>query len=78
MKMKKYFFDLVGQDRSQYDYRGHVFPAPENAFELAELMALDLEVKGEGEWSGWSVAVRNAHGQQFFSIPVRAPELMAA
>lgn len=74
--MKKYFFDLVSRHHSEYDYRGREFSAPEKAFQLAELMALDLEI--EGERSGWSVHVRSAHGQQFFWIPVREAELIAA
>jgi hypothetical protein len=73
--MNKYFFDLVGQERSEYDFRGREFSAPEKAFQLAELIALDLEMKGEGEWLGWSIDVRNAHGQQ---VPVREPEMNAA
>jgi hypothetical protein len=71
--MQKYFFDLVGQGRSQYDYRGRVFAAPESAFRLAELIALDLDVRGEGEWTGWTINVRNAEGQQYFSVPVPNP-----
>ena len=68
--MEKYFFDLVGQDQSQYDYRGQVFSGPEKAVRLAELIALDLEMRGEGEWSGWRVNVRSAHGEEYFSVPV--------
>jgi Domain of unknown function (DUF6894) len=76
--MKKYFFDLVRQDCSEYDFQGRDFSAPEKAFQLAELMALDLEVRREGEWLGWSIDVRNAHGQQYFSVPVRELEMKAA
>ncbi len=76
--MNKYFFDLVGNDHAEYDYKGRVFSAPEKAFALAELMALDLEVHGTGEWSGWSIKVHNAHGQHYFSVPVRESELLAA
>lgn len=68
--MEKYFFDLVGQDQSQYDYRGRVFSGPEKAFRLAEVIALDLEMRGEGEWSGWRINGRNAHGEEYFSFPV--------
>jgi len=35
-------------------------------------------MEGDGEWSGWSVAVRSAYGQQYFSVPVRAAEMAAA
>ena len=76
--MNRYFFDLVSQHRSQYDYRGREFPTPENAFQLAELIALDLGVEAEGEWCGWAIKVRNARGQQFFSIPVHDLDLAAA
>ncbi len=71
--MQKYVFDLVGQDRSQYDYRGRVLAAPEKAFRLAELIALDLDIRGGGEWSGWSINVHNEQGQQYFSVPVPSP-----
>jgi len=76
--MTKYFFDLVGQGCAQYDYQGRIFSVPEQAFRMAELMALDLEMEGDGEWTGWSVAVRSAYGQQYFSVPVRAAEMAAA
>jgi hypothetical protein len=76
--MNKYYFDLVGQHRSEYDYRGSVFSQPENAFRMAELMALDLGINPDGAWSGWAVKVRNAQGKQFFSVPVEALDPMAA
>ena len=47
-----------------------VFSGPEKAFRLAELIALDLEMRGEGEWSGWRINGRNAHGEKYFSVPV--------
>ncbi|MEA3072769.1 MAG: hypothetical protein QOD29_4215 [Alphaproteobacteria bacterium] len=68
--MEKYFFDLVGQVQSQYDYRGRVFPDLQRRSLLAELIALDLEMRGEGEWSGWRLNVRSAHGEEYFSVPV--------
>jgi hypothetical protein len=76
--MEKYFFDLVGHDHSEYDYQGQLLSAPEKALQLAELIALDCEMCGEGEWSRWTINVRNAQGQHFFAIPVREPELMVA
>jgi hypothetical protein len=69
--MKRYFFDLVGRQGSQYDYRGGYFRSLEKAQQLAELIALDLGIEPEGEWSGYTIAVLNAHGQQFFSVPVQ-------
>ena len=76
--MTTYFFDLVGEGCAQYDYQGRIFSVPEQAFRLAELMALDLEMEGDGEWSGWSVAVRSVYGKQYFSVPVGAAEMAAA
>jgi hypothetical protein len=42
--MRRYFFDLVGEERSEYDYRGRDLPSPESAYQFAELIAVDLAV----------------------------------
>ena len=76
--MGQYFFDRVSQGRAEYDYQGRAFGSPEKARELAELIALDLEIEPDGRWSGWSIDVRNALGERFFTIPVRAPDLACA
>jgi hypothetical protein len=76
--MNKYFFDVVSQHRSEYDYQGCALDAPEEALRLAELVALDLEVESDGGRAGWSVAVRDAQGRQYFSIPVQCTDLVAA
>jgi hypothetical protein len=70
--MKRYFFDVGNQSRSMYDYQGRDFETPDAAYQLAEMMALDLEVKGD--WVGWAVAVRSPDGKKVFSIPVRSAE----
>jgi hypothetical protein len=72
--MMRYFFDLGTDCTSMYDHQGRDFATPEDAYQLAELIALDLEVNGE--WNGWAVAVRNPKGQQIFLIPVRSAELV--
>jgi hypothetical protein len=76
--MVKYFFDRVGCSRREYDYEGRIFPTPDKARQMAELIALDLGIEPERKWFGWTVDVRNAQGQKFFSVPVCAPELAAA
>ena len=76
--MSRYFFDRVSGSRSEYDYQGRVLPTPEKAFQLAELMALDLGVADGDQWTGWTIDVRNALGKQFFSVPVREPSLLVA
>ena len=73
-----YFFDRVGQNRSEYDYKGHVFQSLEKARQMAELIAIDLGIEPDGTFSGWRVDVLDVRGKRFFSIPVGAPELAAA
>jgi hypothetical protein len=72
--MKRYFFDLGTQCDSMYDSKGGEFPAPDAAYQLAELIALDLAL--DGEWVGWTVAVCSPDGERFFSVPVRDAELI--
>jgi hypothetical protein len=74
--MKRYFFDVVGGDRPELDYRGRMLPTPESARDAAELLAFDLAVSSDGE-IGWSVSVSVAEGQKLFSIPVHASYLAA-
>ncbi len=76
--MTKYFFDLADQQSCAYDYQGRTLPGPEQALRYAELLAIDLEMNPDGQWSGWMVNVRDARGRQFCSVPVRYPDLIAA
>jgi hypothetical protein len=76
--MKKYFFDRIGQGCSEYDFSGHDFAEAEKALQLAQLLALDLEVGGREEFVGGSINVRNADGHKLFSVPIGEPELAAA
>jgi hypothetical protein len=76
--MKRYFFDVISQSGSEYDYRGREFPTPEQAFQMAELMALDLQLCPKGDWAASSINVRDSYGTEFFSTRVHPPELAAA
>ena len=76
--MKRYFFDAVGEQRSVYDYRGRHFASADNAYRLAELIALDYAMKGEDEWLGSSILVRNAEGNKLFSVPIQSSYVVAA
>jgi len=76
--MRRYFFDVVGQERCALDYRGRVFPTPESAYRLAELIALDCSIGEEDEWAGCSINVRSVEGHELFSIPVQSCWLAAA
>jgi hypothetical protein len=76
--MNRYFFDVVLKSHSQYDYRGREFSSVEKAAQLAELIALDLEISPQGEWAGSTVTVRDQCGRQLFSREVGKPEVIAA
>lgn len=73
-KLERYFFDFVAQDRSIYDYVGREFGTLQGAQQLAELIALDLAL--DGDWLGWTVAIRGPHGQKYLSVPVKESELL--
>jgi hypothetical protein len=76
--MKRFFFDVSSKTHVHYDYQGRDFARPEQARELAELIALDLECSDDGERIGWEVQVRNVTGARLFSVPVRQLEQLAA
>ena len=76
--MNRYFFDVVLKNRSEYDYRGREFSSAEKAAQLAELIALDLEISPQGEWAGSTVTVRDSRGKELFSREVRTSELAVA
>ena len=75
--MKRFFFDVSYQTYVHYDYQGRDFAQPEQARELAELIALDLECS-DCEIPGTEVQVRNVGGTCLFSVPIRKPEAIAA
>jgi hypothetical protein len=75
--MKRFFFDVSYKTHVHYDYQGRDFAQPEQARELAELIALDLECS-ESDTPGTEVQVRNIGGTCLFSVPIRQPERTAA
>jgi hypothetical protein len=73
--MARYFFDLVKVDRAvAHDYQGRDFSAPEHARQQGELLALDLQLADGDDWAGGQVSVRDAHGTEWFAIPVTGAE----
>ncbi|MGB6534982.1 MAG: response regulator [Xanthobacteraceae bacterium] len=72
MKHRKmrFYFDYTTKDRSLYDYQGEEFPNTEHAYDFAAATAETLKNRLNGEWLGWSIAVRNAEGRTYFSITV--------
>jgi uncharacterized protein DUF6894 len=68
------FFDVVKQNAPSYDFHGREFGLPEEAAQVAELIAVDLGSSETDDWVGSHVHVRNTAGETLFSVPV----LMAA
>jgi hypothetical protein len=76
--MKRYFFDVAARSSVQYDYKGREFAHVEQVREIADLIALDILCLAEEDQDALEVQVRNIDGQKLFSVPVHAPELIAA
>jgi hypothetical protein len=70
--MTRYFFDYVTENQVLHDYQGRYYDNTMAAREYAELLAIDLEHMGE--WTGWTVSVRDVHGKESFSVQVLALE----
>jgi hypothetical protein len=68
----KYCFALTNPQHAESHIRVGEFPGAERAFELAEIIALELGIEDGGKWLGWTVEVRSAQGRKLFSIPVAA------
>jgi hypothetical protein len=78
LMMSRYFFDVVGAQRCEYDYRGRELPTLEKAYRLAELIALDYAIHAGDELTGFTINVRGADGREFFSVPVQSSYVAAA
>jgi hypothetical protein len=76
--MERYFFDVVGNEGPALDYTGRTLETADEAYNAAELMALDLAVKHGDEVIGSKVTVSNTYGRKLFSIPVKESYLAAA
>jgi hypothetical protein len=68
----RFFFDVLKPHSRTYDYQGREFHGPEEAAQMAELIAADLGVSDTDDWSGSLVQVRNAANEMLCSIPVQA------
>jgi hypothetical protein len=74
----RYFFDYTAREKALYDYQGTEFHSSQSAFEFAETMAQVLRNSLTGEWSNWSIEVRDAEGKKFLSLPVGIAAPIAA
>jgi hypothetical protein len=76
--MNRYFFDVACRMRVHYDYQGRDLERPDQARDIAELIAIDIECTDNSGAAGMEVQVRNAVGQKLFVIPVTESALQAA
>ena len=76
--MQRYFFDVATRAYVQYDYHGREINNPEQARELAELIALDIECTEGDNLAGAEIQVRNVNGEHLYSVPVRELKPTAA
>jgi hypothetical protein len=60
-----------------YDYQGRELAQPDQARDIAELIALDIECIDGDTSLGVEVQVRNAGGQKLFAVPIRYSALAA-
>ena len=68
--MKRFFFDVSFKTHVLYDYQGRDFAAAEQARELAELIALDLECSDDQRLPG----LRSPGPQHRRHLPVLDPD----
>ena len=76
--MTRYFFDVNAQGSLRYDFSGCWLPRPDQAQEMAELIAMDLACLEVNQSFPTEVQVRDAAGQQLFSVPVKKTAAVVA
>ena len=64
------FFDVFKRQTPLYDFHGRYFSRPEDATQMAELIATDLGCSEDNDWVGSQVQVRNVAGEMLFAVPV--------
>lgn len=70
--MRNYSFVLTSSSGPEQLYRMGEFPDSDHAFCLAELIASDLSLDENRQWSGWTIEVRDGEGLLVFCVPVSA------
>ena len=74
----RYFFDVNGKASVEYDYSGRWLNSLRQAQEMAELIAMDLACTRVDQSFATEVQVRDAVGQQLFSVPVQMMDAITA
>jgi hypothetical protein len=64
------FFDLLKHESPTYDFHGHHVRKPDDATQIAELIAADLGWSETSEWVGSQVVVRDTAGKMLFAVPI--------
>jgi len=64
------FFDLLKHESPNYDFHGHHVRKPDDAAQIAELIAADLGWSETSEWVGSQVVVRDTAGKMLFAVPI--------
>lgn len=70
--MRDYSFILTSPSGPQQLCRIGQFPDSDHAFCLAELIASELGIDPNGQWTGGTIEVQDSEGSLVFSIPVAA------
>ena len=73
--MHVYFFDVVTPNYVQHDFHGRKLNVPDDAIQLAELIALDIECSTQ-DWIDMQVVVRDAEGSRLHAVNVRRPDMI--
>ena len=68
--MDPYSLVLIDPRGSESIFRVGEFPSAEKACALAEFVTLDLSIDPEYRWAGWTLEVRDVHGQILVSKSV--------
>ena len=69
--MTRYFFDVVGANRSEYDSLGTSFSNRQEALKWAQLLALTPQFTGGAqELVGGRLSVRDGDGRGLLSVPI--------
>lgn len=77
--MHPYFFDIVAGNSVRLDFHGRKMASPEDAHDLAEMIALDMGCSsGNNEEPATEVVVRDVRGASLYTVGVRYADLIAA
>ena len=64
------FFDVLKEQNRSYDFHGCDFSRPEDAAQMADLIATDLGCSETDDWVGSQVQVRDVAGETLFSVAI--------